>query len=84
MNLPYTNNLPYTRSPGGSDGKKICLQYRRCRGHEFSSWVGKIPWRREWLPTPVFLPGEFHGQMNLVGFSLWGRKELDITEQLFT
>ena len=29
-------------------------------------WVGKIPWRREWLPTPVFLPGEFHGQRSLV------------------
>ena len=32
----------------------------------------KIPWRREWLPTPVFLPGEFHGQRNLVGYSPWG------------
>ena len=41
--------------PGGSD----CLQYRRPR---FDPWVGKIPWRREWLPTPVFLAGEFHGQ----------------------
>ena len=41
---------------------------------------GKIPWSREWLPTPVFLPGEFHGQRSLVGYSLWGCKELDITE----
>ena len=45
-------------------------------------WVGKIPWRREWLPTPVFLPGEFHGQRTLVGCSLWGHNELNTTEQL--
>ena len=35
-------------------------------------WVGKMPWRREWLPTPVFLPGEFHGWRSLVGYSPWG------------
>ena len=40
------------------------------------------PGRREWLPTPVFLPGEFHGQRSLVGFSLWGHIESDTTEQL--
>ena len=33
---------------------------------------GRFPWRREWLPTPVFLPGEFHGQRSLVGYSPWG------------
>jgi len=49
---------------------------------EFDPWVGKIPWRREWQPTPVFLPGEFHGQRSLEGYSLWGRKELDAIEQL--
>ena len=42
----------------------------------------KIPWRREWLPTPVLLPGEFHGQRSLVGFSPWGHKESDTTEGL--
>jgi len=47
----------------------------------FSS-VGKIPWRRDWLSTPVFLPGEFHGQRSLVGYSPWNRKELDMNEQL--
>ena len=46
----------------------------------FDSWFGKISWRREWLPTPVFLPGEFNGQRNLVGYSPWGCKESDITE----
>ena len=45
------------------------------------SQVRKIPWRKEWLPTPVFLPGEFHGQRNLVGYSPWGCKELDTTEE---
>ena len=43
---------------------------------------GKIPWRTEWLPTTVFLPGESHEQRNLVGYSPWGCKELDTTEQL--
>ena len=46
--------------------------------------VGKIPWRKEWHPTPVFLPGEFHGQKSLVGYSPWGRKESDMTESLST
>ena len=45
-------------------------------------WVWKIPWRMEWLPTPVFLPGEFLGQRSLVGYSPWGGKELDTTEWL--
>ena len=48
----------------------------------FDLWVGKIPWRREWLPTPVFLLGELHGQRNLMGFSPWSHKESDMTEQL--
>ena len=43
----------------------------------FDPWVGKIPWRREWLPTPVFLPGKSHRQRNLEGYSPWGRKESD-------
>ena len=42
----------------------------------------KIPLRRKWQPTPVFLSGEFHGQRNLVGCSSWGLKELDMNEQL--
>ena len=44
--------------------------------------VGKIPWRRKWLPTPVFLPVESHGQRRLVGYSPWGFKELGMTERL--
>ena len=45
------------------------------------SLVGKIPWRRKWQPTPVFLPGKFHGQRSLVGYSSWGHKELGATER---
>ena len=46
------------------------------------AWVRKILWRREWLPTPAFLPRNFHGQRYLVSYSLWGHKELDMTEGL--
>ena len=48
------------------------------------SWVVKIPWRRTWQPTPVFLPGESHGQRSLANYSPWGHKELDMTERLST
>ena len=59
--------------PGGSDSKVSA-----CSGRpRFDPWVRKMPWRREWLPTPVFLPGEFQGQKNLVG------KVSDLTEQHF-
>ena len=47
----------------------------------FDPWVEKIPWRGKWQPTPVFLPGESHGRRSLVGYSPWGRKELDMTER---
>ena len=40
----------------------------------FNSWISKIPWIRKWQPTPVFLPGESHGQSSLVGYSPWGCK----------
>ena len=43
-------------------------------------WVGKILWRRKWQPTPVFLPGESHGQRSLVGYSPQGHREPDMTE----
>ena len=54
------------------------------RRPRFDSWVGKISWRKEWLPTPVFFPGEFHGQRKLVGYSPWGDKVSDLTERLKT
>ena len=46
------------------------------------TWVQEIFWRREWLPTPVFWPGKFHGQRSLSGYSPRGHKKLDTTEQL--
>ena len=52
----------------------------RCGRPGFDPWVGKIPWRRKWQSTPVLLPGKSHGQRSLVGYSPWGRKELDTTE----
>ena len=45
-------------------------------GDGFNPWVGKIPWRRKWQPTPVFLPGKVHGQRSLVGYSPWGHKRV--------
>ena len=58
-------------------GKEPACQCRRCR---FDPWVGKTPWRRKWQCTPVFLPGEFHEQRSLAGYSPCGHKELDTTE----
>ena len=58
---------------------KICL---KCRTRGFHFWVRKIPWRRGWLSTPVSLPGEAHGQRNLVSYSPWGHKESDTTQRL--
>ena len=50
----------------------------------FDLWVGKIPWRRKWQPTPVFWPGKSHGQRSLKGYSPWGCQESDTSEQLNT
>ena len=57
----------------------ICLQ---CGRPGFDPWVGKIPWRRKWQPTPVFLPGESQKRRSLAGYSPWGCKESDMTERL--
>ena len=48
----------------------------------FDPWVRNIPWRKQWLPTPVFLLGESLGQRSQADYSPWGRKESDRTEQL--
>ena len=70
--------------PGGTDAQESACQCRRRKRCGFNPWVRKIPWRREWPPTPVFLPGEPHGQRSLVGYSLWTHKELDTAERLST
>ena len=56
----------------------------QCRRLRFDPWVRKIPWRRKWLPAPVFLPGKFHGQRNLEVCSPWGHRQSDTTERLST
>ena len=76
--------LHYTMGfPNGSVVKNPPVNARSCRRYMFDPWVGKIPWRRKWLPTPVFLPGESHGQRSLVGYSPCGLQscpESDMTE----
>ena len=66
--------------PDGASCKEPVGQCRRHKRHGFDPWVGKIPWRRAWQPTPVFLPGESPWQRSLAGHSPWGHKESDMTE----
>ena len=61
----------------GKEPAYQCKRHKRCR---FDPWVRKIPWRRVWQPTLIFLPGESHEQGNLVGYSPQGGKELEMTE----
>ena len=58
---------------------RICMPSRR---HRFEPWVGKIPWRKERQPIPVFLPRKFHGQRRLSGYNPWGHKRADTTQWL--
>ena len=69
----------YFGPPGDSDGKEYA-----CNAGDIGLifWARKIPWGRKRLPTPVYLPREFHGQRSLAGYSPWGHKEVDTTEQL--
>ena len=71
----YTVQHPLLRLP-----ERICLQ---CRRPNFNPWVRKILWRREWQDTPVFLPGESHGQRSLVGLQSMGSKE-SVTSEFLT
>ena len=74
----------YMDFPSGSGVKYLPAVFpacpRRHQRHRFDRWVGKIPWKRKWQPTPVFLPGKSHGLWSLAGYSLWGHKESDTTE----
>jgi len=61
--------------PGGASGKEPASQRRRCKGHRFYPWVGKIPRRRAWQPTPVFLSRESHGWRRLAREeSIWSQR----------
>ena len=64
----------------GASGKEPTCWWRRHKRQRFDPWVGKIPWKRVWLSTPVFFPGESHGQRSLMGYSPQGLKESDMTE----
>ena len=75
--LPIWTGLLRWRS-----GEEFSHQCWRCKRCGFSPWIGKIPWRKKWQPTPIFLFGKFHGQRSLVGYSSWDPKESDTTEQL--
>ena len=78
--VSYCYPPPESHFPDGTSGKEPACQCRRHKRQRFSPWIGKISWRREWQPTPVFLLGESHGQRSLQGYSPWGRKESDTTE----
>ena len=65
--------------PGASVGEESTCQWRSHRRLGFHPWMGKIPWRGKWQPTPEFLPEKFHGQRSLAGYSPWGHKNLDRT-----
>ena len=67
-------------APGGASGKEPSCQCRRCKRHRFDPWVRKIPWRKAWKSTPVFLLGESHGHRSPVSYISWGRKESVTTE----
>ena len=72
-------SLPSRNFPGGAGGKESICQCRRLKRPGFNPWVGKIPWRRAWQPTPAFLPGESHGQSCLADYRPCGHKESDMT-----
>ena len=77
-----THTHTHTHTPGLPSWLRkqtLCLQ---CKKPSFDPWIRKIPWRRAWLPTPVLLPGESHGQKSLAGYSPRNHKELDTTKQL--
>ena len=65
-------HLCFIGFPGSTSGKEPACQCRRHKRHRFNPWVGKIPWRRAWQPTPVFWPGESHGQRSQVGYIIHG------------
>ena len=75
---------PLLGFPGSASGKESTCQCRRHKRCRFDPWVGKVPWRKAWQPTPGYLPRESHRQRSLAGYSPWSHKESDMTEQLST
>ena len=78
-----TNTSHFTSSSlWWCSGKESTCQCRRLKRWVFDPWVRKILWSRKWHSTPIFLPGESHGQRSLVGYSPWAHKESDMTENI--
>ena len=80
--FPESMFLDFTSGSAGKESTCNAGDCLLCGRYKFDPWVSKIIWRREWLPIPVFLPGEPHAQRNLAGYSPWDRKKLDMTERL--
>ena len=77
-----TKQIPWESGfPGGSDGKESTYN---AGDPGFTPGLGRFPWRRKWQPISVFLSGKFHEQRSLAGYSPWGDKKSDTTEQLST
>ena len=70
----------YGGFPGDTSGEEPACQSGKRKKHGLDPSIGKIPWRRAWQPTHVFLPGESHGQRSLAGYNPRGCKESDTTE----
>ena len=77
-NFTFTFTTLLMGFPGDTSGKESAhRKYKRCR---FNPWVGKIPWKSIWQPTPLFLPGESHVQKSMEGYSPQGRKDSGMTK----
>ena len=75
---------PLAHSVNTAPRVECAYQCRRHRSRGFNLWIRKIPWKRKWQPSLVFLPGKFHGQRSLAVYSPWGHKESDTTELSLT
>ena len=84
LNVHLVSHGPRADFSGSTSGKESACYFRRGKRFGFDPWVGTIPWSRKWQPTLVFLPGKFHAQRSLVGYSPWGPKELVRTEPAHT
>ena len=82
FNLSQHQCFSNESTPAGTSAKEHACQVRTRKRDGLDPWVGKIPCRRKWQPTPVLLPGEAHGQRSLVGCTPWGHKESGMTDLL--
>ena len=69
--ISLQEDIAVVKNPPANAGDLGDRRHRRHRRHRYCPWVRKIPWRRKWQPTPVFLPGESYVQRSLVGYSSW-------------